>query len=112
MSTTFDAPRLITRDVNRAVDELILHDCILLFDVGINAYAGDVSSMFDKLPCATVMRAVAWILDQASSISSVYNLRSTTRRFVTINIRDPSGHRIGVSYQGEGIHTVSFAILQ
>ena len=111
VSTTFDAPRLISRDVNRAVDELILHDRISPFDVGIDAYAGDVSSMFDKLPCATVMRAVAWLLDQASSISSVYNLRSTTRRFVTINLRDPSGHRIGVSYQGEGIHTVSFAIL-
>ena len=57
-----------------------------------------------------MMRAVAWLLDQASSISSVYNLRSTTRHFVTINIRDPSGHCIGVSYQGEGIHTVSFVI--
>ena len=108
VSTTFDAPWLITRDVNRAADELILHDCISPIDVGMDAYAGDVSSMFDKLDHRS---AQSMLLDQASSISSVYNLRSTTRRFVTINIRDPSGHRIGVSYQGEGIHTVSFAII-
>ena len=89
----------------------MLHDRLVSSDVAIDAYAGDVSSMFDKLPCATVMRAVAWILDQASALSSSYNLRSSTRRYVTINTSDPSGHRIGIAYSGEGVFMVSFAIL-
>ena len=112
VSTTFDAPRLLVRDVNRAVSELLDYDSLLSASwIHTDAYAGDVSSMFDKLPCTVVMRAVAWVLDSASALSSRYNLRSSSRRHVTINLRDPTGHRIGISYGGEGVLTVAFPML-
>jgi hypothetical protein len=67
--------------------------------------------MFDKLPCTVVMRAIAWVFDSASALSSRYNLCSSSRRHVTINLRDPTGHRIGISYGGEGVLTIEFPML-
>jgi hypothetical protein len=110
--TTFDAPALILRHVDRAVDSAVQTSrtgCER--DLGVDAYAGDVSSMFDKLPCRIVIEAVGWALDKASHLSARYNLRTASRQHVTINLRDPSGHRIGRSYDGEGVITLTFPII-
>ena len=109
--TTFDAPRLIRTKVNGAIDELTQSTHVPITQVGVDAYAGDVSSMFDKLPCAVVMKAVHWALDKATHVTQHYNLRRSTRRSVTINLLDPLGHRIGKSYDGEHVVTIPHAML-
>jgi hypothetical protein len=85
--------------------------CRCQYGVGIDAYAGDVSSMFDKLPCSIFMDAVEWALNKALDTVTPYHLRSTGRSFITINLSDKGGHRIGRAYDGEGIITISFSAL-
>ena len=77
----------------------------------IDAYGGDVAKMFDKLPCPIVITAVEYALSKSLSVSRRYNLRTATRQHITINLRDGCGHRIGRSYQGEGIITISFVMI-
>ena len=74
-----------------------------------DGYAGDISSMFDKLPGSITMKAVLWALDASLSyISRRYNLRSKTRRYVTLHLTDPDRHHIGMNYFGEDTVKISF----
>jgi hypothetical protein len=74
-----------------------------------HGYAGDISSMFDKLPGRITMKAVLWALDASLSyISRRYNLRSKTRRSVTLHLTDPNRHHVGMNYFGEDTVMISF----
>lgn len=92
LHTTLETPAVFKRLSSRCLDTLLsLGAC----DIGVDCYAGDVSSMFDKLPCTVVMRAVDFILQLASRSASGYRLRSSCRSSVTLNLDAPEGHHIG-----------------
>jgi site-specific DNA-cytosine methylase len=75
----------------------------------VAGYAGDISSMFDALPGNIVLKAIAFILEQAAdSVIHRYNLRKRIRNFVTIHLSDPTRHGIGITYYGEDVVTISF----
>ena len=74
---------------------LDIYPSIPTIKVCIDAYAGDVSNVSDKLPCTRVMQAVTWAMERASHVSSRYNLRSLSRSYVTINTYDAAGCHLG-----------------
>ena len=131
LNSTFQAPRVIARCSEKAVDHLLpgipqggrtgpynamtcpndFHDPDPTPFFGVDAYAGDISKMFDKLPCDIVIRAVEWALATAIATSTRYNLRSECRQAVTINLRDSDGCYIGSSYDGEAVITISFRMI-
>ena len=75
----------------------------------VSGYAGDISSMFDKLDGTVVLRALPFILDLAArSTSRRYNLRSGIRSHITLHLSDPARHGIGINYNGEACVTISF----
>jgi hypothetical protein len=58
-------------------------------------YAGDISSMFDKLPCDVVLKAVDYVLQLASHSATGYSLRPGSRSHVTLSLDDPSNDHLG-----------------
>jgi hypothetical protein len=78
-------------------------------EMEVTGYAGDISSMFDKLDGDVVLKALAYVLDRAAaSVVRRYNLRRNIRNFVTIHLSDTTRHGIGISYYGESSVTMSF----
>ena len=92
LPSTLDTPANIQTAATRAISQLAPHHRLPL---GVDCYAGDISSMFDKLPCTIVMQAVEYVLYLASSSTSKYNLRQTSRSGVTINLDHSSLTHLG-----------------
>lgn len=71
---TLNTPSKLTTCTNNAVNML---SKFYGDRTGVDWYAGDISSMFDKLPCSIVMRAVDYVLELASKTAggTRYQLR-------------------------------------
>jgi hypothetical protein len=109
LHTTLETPAAFRRLSRRCLDTLASRG---VRATGVDCYAGDVSSMFDKLPCDVVMRAVDFVLQQASHSSSGYRLRSSCRSSVTLNLDSDEGHHIGLPpVPNERLVSLPFALL-
>ena len=83
--------------------------CTDVSDMVVTGYAGDISSMFDKLDGNVVLTAIEWTLAHTLlACKRRYNLRSDIRRYITLHLTDPNRHGIGTKYSGESCVTISF----
>jgi hypothetical protein len=96
LNTTHDTPSALSNCTDRAISSLRNRGARI---IGVDCYAGDISSMFDKLPCDVVIRAVEFTLERALETRTRYRLRRSRRASITLYLDDRTASHFGAPVQ-------------